>query len=263
MRYEYPQHVQIAVLSSQQLTAVYAVLALGVNDLGEVKRAANRGTVAVETGNVAGTANVKPDISPASDVSDAAQVSVEANTAQLASNTDEVDAGGHPWSADLHASTRAKTKEGFWRMKPGATRPDPLPGFPVDSQPAATATEPAGGTPTPEPESAPASQDGNQDAGEAVEEDDEFAAFRAAAEKSDAEDAAAKASVPAREWTDADLSSLCNAAAQKLGSPVPVKELIAEYVEEGEIPHSRNIAPGKREAFAKAIETKAGIEFAG
>lgn len=42
----------------------------------------------------------------------------------------QVDAHGHPWSADLHAATKTLTKDGLWRMKVGVSRPDPLPGFP-------------------------------------------------------------------------------------------------------------------------------------
>ena len=39
----------------------------------------------------------------------------------------DIDAQGWPWSADLHASTKAKTKDGLWRMKVGVTRPAPKP----------------------------------------------------------------------------------------------------------------------------------------
>ena len=39
--------------------------------------------------------------------------------------------------------------------------------------------------------------------------------------------------------------------------------LIAQFVPAGEVPHSRNIPTGEREAFASAIEAKAEIEFAG
>ncbi len=39
----------------------------------------------------------------------------------------DVDAQGWPWSADLHASTKAKTKDGLWRMKVGVARPAPKP----------------------------------------------------------------------------------------------------------------------------------------
>lgn len=42
----------------------------------------------------------------------------------------QIDAHGHPWSADLHASTKTLTKEGLWYMKVGVSRPAPLPGFP-------------------------------------------------------------------------------------------------------------------------------------
>jgi len=48
------------------------------------------------------------------------------------SDPNEVDAHGHRWSADLHAASKSKTNAGLWRMKVGARRPDPLPGFPKD-----------------------------------------------------------------------------------------------------------------------------------
>lgn len=181
------------------------------------------------------------------------------------SGSNELDAHGHPWSADLHASTRGQTKDGLWRMKVGVSRPDPMPGFPKDETPSSTstaspastdaagATEPAGGTPTAADTSAAASQD----------DDDEFAAFRNAAAKVDAADAEAAANVPARVWTDADLGALCNQAAVKLGDPSPVKEIIASFMPEGTVAHSRNVPVDKRAEFAAAVEAKAGIGFDG
>lgn len=44
------------------------------------------------------------------------------------SNT--LDADGWPWDAKMHAGTQAKTQAGLWRMKVGAKRPAPKPGFP-------------------------------------------------------------------------------------------------------------------------------------
>lgn len=44
----------------------------------------------------------------------------------------EIDAHGHPWSADLHAASKSKTTAGLWRMKVGKSRPAPLPGYPLD-----------------------------------------------------------------------------------------------------------------------------------
>lgn len=44
----------------------------------------------------------------------------------------ELDADGHPYDAELHASTKSKTKAGLWRMKVGVKRPDPAPGYPLD-----------------------------------------------------------------------------------------------------------------------------------
>lgn len=170
----------------------------------------------------------------------------------------ELDAHGHPWSADLHASTKGKTKDGLWRMKVGVSRPDPAPGFPKDDSTGSTenttGSESSANTPASTGDAGPATNG---------EEDDEFATFRAAAAKSDANDTAAQASVPARKWTDADLGALCNQAAVKLGDPTPVKEIIGSFIPEGTVAHSRNIPEDKREEFAKAVEAKAGIEFAG
>lgn len=166
------------------------------------------------------------------------------------SDDGEVDAAGWPWSPELHASTKGKTKDGLWRMKVGVTRPDPKPGFTSTESTGATESSPSAAAPTPA-----ASSTGD--------EDDEFAAFRAASEKVEAENAAAAASVPARKWTDADLSALCNQAAVKLGDPAPVKAIITAFTPEGETAHSRNIPEAKRAEFAAAIEAKAGIEFAG
>ena len=242
----YPMHVSIVVTSQAQLASVYALLGAGVlNSIVNAAPAAPAPTAAAPSA--------------------ADEQSGFAAEASPAADSGEVDAGGWPWSADLHASTKGKTKDGLWRMKVGVSRPDPKPGFPVEdgsqaSPDAATATEPAGSSQTPAPESAPASQDGSPAAGD---EDDEFATFRAAAAKSDAEDAAAKASVPPRKWTDADLGALCNQAAVKLGDPSPVKEIIAQFIPEGQVAHSRNIPEDKRDDFAKAVEAKAGIEFAG
>lgn len=47
----------------------------------------------------------------------------KADKQAASSGTEEFDAAGWPWSADLHASTKAKTKDGLWRMKVGVRRP--------------------------------------------------------------------------------------------------------------------------------------------
>lgn len=44
------------------------------------------------------------------------------------SNT--LDRDGWPWDAKLHAATKSFTNAGLWRMKVGASRPAPKPGFP-------------------------------------------------------------------------------------------------------------------------------------
>jgi hypothetical protein len=171
----------------------------------------------------------------------------------------EIDAHGHPWSADLHASTKGKTKDGLWRMKVGVTRPDPKPGFPV-----ATGTGTSSETPAPSATSPTATDQASGQPATSTDDDDEFAAFREAAATSNATDAAAAAAVPAaREYTDADLGALCNQAAVKLGDPGPVKAIIAKYMPEGTVAHSRNVPAEQRSAFVNEIETAAGITFAG
>jgi hypothetical protein len=182
-----------------------------------------------------------------------------ATSETVASDPNDIDADGHPWSADLHASTRTKTKDGLWRMKVGVSRPAPVAGFPKDGA-GVTGTASSGAA---SPASDTAASTGAGPANSAVEEDDEFAMFRAASEKSNATDAAAAASAPARKWTDADLGALCNQAAVKLGDPSPVKEIIADYIPEGQVAHSRNIPDADREAFAQAVEKTAGITFNG
>lgn len=80
--------------------------------------------------------------------------------------------------------------------------------------------------------------------GETENDDDEFAAFRDA-------DGAGK---PAELISDADLSSACNDAASALGSPNQVKALIAQFVPEGEMVHSRNVPLDKRSDFVEQIK---------
>lgn len=231
-------------------------------DLGSVgsagiQRSAMNASVALdpELRDVVFSAQVDPDIdAPAETASTSKGVVV---------SSPQIDADGHPFDPALHTGTI--TKAGLWRMKAGISRPAPMPGFPKTETLSETstlspaisvadgATAQAGSTLTEVPASAVASPD----------EDDEFAAFRAASEKVDAAEAAAAANVPARVWTDADLAALCNQAAVKLNDPTPIKALIAEYVPAGEVAHSRNVPADKRAAFVAAVEAKAGIEFAG
>lgn len=239
----YPMHISIVVTSQAQLSSVYALLGAGV--LNSIVDAAL-------------FYDLSDAVEPAAEQS--ADGAAASPPASEAADDGEVDAGGWLWSADLHASTKGKTKDGYWRMKVGVTRPADKPGFPVSGAGAAAAA-------SPEPSQSESASDAGAAAASAAasssEEDDEFAAFREAAAKSDATDAAAAAAAPARKWTDADLGALCNQAAVKLGDPAPIKGLIAEYVAEGEVAHSRNIAEDKRAAFAAAVEAKAGISFAG
>lgn len=57
-----------------------------------------------------------------------------APTVSAATNAVEIDAHGHPWSADLHAASKGKTSAGLWRMKVGARRPAPLEGYPITNE---------------------------------------------------------------------------------------------------------------------------------
>lgn len=211
------------------------------------------GSVSLEA--VATAAVVKKENTAAAPapVAEPSQASGAAEASQAADLDDgTVDAHGWPWSPELHASTKGMTKDGLWRMKVGVTRPDPKPGFPIGGTGTASTGEESNA-----PATAPAAT------ASPIDEDDEFAAFRQASEKLEAKDAEAKASVPARKWTDADLGALCNQAAVKLGDPKPVKDIIAEFVPAGEVAHSRNIPDEKRAEFAAAVEAKVGIEFAG
>jgi hypothetical protein len=197
--------------------------------------------VTAETETVPGNALTGAAVSVAADKS---APLADAEASPPVSEDVELDADGHPWSEDLHASTKGKTKDGLWRMKPGQTRPDRVPGY-LPPEAEEVLAEPD----TAEPDTA--------------EPDDDFAEFEAAAAKQKAEAAAAAENTPEREWTDADLSALCNQAAQKLGDPTPVKELIAKFVKEDDVAHSRNIAADDRPDFVAAVEKAAEIEFAG
>lgn len=157
----------------------------------------------------------------------------------------EVDAAGTPFDPARHTGT--KVKSGLWRMKAGLSRG---PGEGEDAIPGnGTGTNESG----PEPDAGSSATTPAAD-----EEDDEFAAFTKA--NNEAEDAA---TVPERTWTDADLSSLCAQAATKLGNADPVRAIIANYVPEGETPHSRNVPASDRAAFAAEVEKAAGITYAG
>ena len=201
----------------------------------------------------------------------------------------ELDAHGHPWNEETYASTKTKTGEGLWRLKPGQSRPDPMPGYPLPTDAAPSAAAESSAPSEAAEASPPANSAGNdasvaedgaaeesQSAGDAgtenatdadtssgdASEDDEFAAFAQAKAESDAA-ASSAGEGPAREWDDADLSALLNQAALKLGGPEKIKEAIAEFVPEGAVAHSRHIPVERREEFAQRIEKLADIEFAG
>jgi hypothetical protein len=258
----FPLMISVVVLDAAQLTAVYGLLG-GVSHAalgsGNVQRSPTPpGGAQQDTGRSSAGDETLAQEEPAS-------AGTGPNATTDASPSDaEVDAHGHPWSAELHASTKGKTKDGLWRMKVGVTRPAPLPGFPVDNSGSNAGTGTSQETPSSSATSPAATDQGaGQSATSGGEDEDEFAAFRAAAAASDATDAAAAASVPARAYSDADLGALCNQAAVKLGDPTPIKEIIATYTPEGQVAHSRNIPEDKRAEFVAAVEAKAGIEFAG
>lgn len=230
-------------LPESKLLAVYALLG-GAS----AAAVASSGAGNVASSNSIGSASTEPSSSTPSPAPAAAE--------EPAGDPNEVDAHGHPWSADLHASTRNQTKEGLWRMKVGVTRPAPAPGFPKETGNSTGATStPTNGT---APQAADTATGANAGGSPEAEEEDEFAAFRAAAAATEP-----KAEPAARKYTDADLAVLCNNAAVKLGDPTPVKELIAAHVPEGEVKHSRNVPDAGRAAFVAAVEAKAGITFAG
>ena len=163
-KFEHPLTVAITVLSSEQLTAVYALL--GGASLAAVAVSGSGKPVSVQPSPTSDA--------PAASATEAAPAAASTETAP-AGDPNEVDAGGHPWSADLHASTRGTTKDGYWRMKVGVSRPADLPGFPKGTG-TDTATSPtsASGQGATQADPAPAST---------ADDDDEFAAFRAAARK--------------------------------------------------------------------------------
>ena len=237
-------HIPVDADDERQLRGVFAVLASPI---------ALAAALAVIEGNASQTAGEKISrtATTGSPVSPTPATSTP-ETAEEASGEDVVlDTDGHPWSAELHAGTKGRNADGRWKMKVGVRRPDPAPGYPLaETGNGGTGTK-SDGAASGAGASAP-----TLDAGPVTPEDeeDEFAAF--ATSKPDAAPAV-------RSWSDADLSSLCNQAAQALGGPAKVKETIAEFLPEGATNHSRNIPVETREEFAVKLESVAGIEFAG
>lgn len=245
----FPMAVSIVVHSQAQLTSVYALLG-GVAAAAIVSKS-------VETPKASAALQVTEDHSDGTKTH--GQESLAQHGHGLTATTDAspsdpdrpaMDADGHPFNSKLH--TGSITKAGLWRMKAGTSRPAPMEGFPKETGVIGTAAV----STAPQPSTIAVSEPVG-----AIEEDDEFAAFREASAKSDAAKAAVK--VPARKWTDADLGALCNQAASKLGDPTPIKEVISMFVPSDQVPHSRNVPAENREAFALALEAKAGITFAG
>lgn len=259
----FPMHVGIVVMNAAQLAAVYSLLGGASAGAIATSSAGNPVSAKPVTAPVSGGGETPVQESQAS-AGSGQTVTNSAPPSEVPAGAEGVDAHGWPWSADMHASTGTKTKEGLWRMKVGVSRPDPKPGYPIDqgnnaAQTGATST-PTNGAAAEQAASATGATAG---VSPEADEEDEFAAFRAAAAQSDAKAAEAAASAPARKYSDSDLAVLCNDAAVKLGDPVPVKALIAEYVGEGAVAHSRNVPEDRRAAFVAAVEAKAGITFKG
>lgn len=86
----------------------------------------------------------KPEDVPAGWTSGAEKITVEAKSKPAAptnksvppalppgGTVEDIDADGHSWNAEIHAASKSKTKAGLWRMKVGAARPAPMPGYPI------------------------------------------------------------------------------------------------------------------------------------
>lgn len=203
------------------------------------------GAAAVEVVNV-GSVSSAP--TPTATIS-AAETATAPQSSTVSTGEVELDAAGVAWDPERHASTKSKTSAGLWRMKVGVSRPESegvlASGNPGTGTSVATPSSTVNGTTAPEA-SAPST---------ASDEDDEFAAFRTAT--------AAPTAPAVRNWSDGDLSKLCNQAAMKAGGPEGVKAIIAKFVPEGQLAHSRSIPADQRENFAKEVEATFGITYEG
>lgn len=284
--------LKITIGLSPSLMAIVSAIVANAGISVSIGGEANAGNSTLTSGSTPAAPASAPSApnSPAPTGAPAAPANPEANG-------DDIDSHGHPWSAELHASTKGKTKEGLWRMKVGVSRPAPLPGFPKDG--AGSAPAPAGSaspvppsnTPAPpappSPPAPPADPNRPTDAafrhdnGDGTEQWHVNGAWDggkhpipsgapAAPAAAEEEDEFAKfatganaAPAAARSWTDADLSKLCNQAALAAGGPEKVKPIIAEFMPEGVTPHSRHVPEAKREEFAQKVEQAHGITYAG
>lgn len=227
--------------------------------------------------------------SPTAEASPTTSTAEAASPSEANENAGKTDAAGTVFDPNRHTGTIVKS--GLWRMKTGLSRPENegenSPNYVKPGETAAAGTKtppPPPGAKTPPPPPPPAvdpnrptdpafihdNGDGTElwfvndawDSGHPVPgaaaasaEDDEFAAFAAAA--------TAGATAQARSWTDADLSKLCNQAATKDGNPARVKPIIAKFTPAGAVEHSKNIPADQREAFAKEVEATIGITYEG
>lgn len=171
-----------------------------------------------------------------------------------AAETLELDAHGHPWSADLHASTKGKTQDGLWRMGRGKERPEPMPGYPKGAEnpaPVEDVIQPSEKVPV-GPETIVITE-GPADI------DDEFAQFA-----TKTEEPAASTEAPAREWSDADVSNAANWAVNSLGGkPEGIVALRDKYIPAGMVPKTMNIPVEDREAFVQDLEKLVGAAYPG
>lgn len=235
--FENPLVVQVAVLNTQQLRAIYRFLA----DMDAIPENASAAEKSSQTPTPT-PADLSPGIGQDDD--------------DESEDTVEVDAAGTPFDPERHTGT--KLKSGLWRMKKGEER---LPEEEVVEDVSAAALGGWGLAPSATDAGEETANDADESSEMVMIEDDEFSSFREAATEMESNEA--EMEVPARTWTDADLGTLLNEAALKLGSPDKIIALISEYVPEGETSHSRNIPEDVREEFAQKIEELADIEFAG
>lgn len=243
-----PEDFIMMPIPTSRFAAVCALL--GGASLAAVS-AGNPGSGASVTPATPSASATAPSSTPAPVVGSSDHAATSSNATTAASPSDgERDAAGVVWDAEKHASTKGKTNAGLWRMKVGVKRPagegeDAIPGNGTGTE---TATPSSIATSSDATATSPAPAN-------TVEEDDEFAAYRTAA-----------ASTPTpRNWTDGDLSKLCNQVAAKIGGEriAEVKDVIARFVPDGVQPHSRNIPADQRETFAQEVEKTFDLKYDG
>lgn len=167
--------------------------------------------------------------------------SFEKSTAQLAVQqiektkiTDDaaidLDDEGQSWDENIHSPNKTKNADGTWRKKKNAAMPkiqDLEPANIVETVYIAEVTD-------------------DIKIGNHVDSFEYFDDITLSASK---------------EYTDADMSKICNQAASSSADINIIKKLIAETVPEGQVSHSRNIPLEKRVDFVQKLQQICQIEF--